>query len=120
MRRPGASRAHAPWCACDPQVLLDGKLVAKSDRSAGSSLLFYAPSMASSAKGASAKLSIVVEAVGRSNGGCDWDFKGLQSGNITLNGALHLVRILCHYIYSGGGVLSSNPGVWSVTQIAEI
>ena len=69
------------------QVLLDGNLVAKSSRDAGSSLVFYAPS-ASGVKGASAEVSIVVEAVGRSNGGCDWDFKGLQSDNVTLNGAL--------------------------------
>ncbi len=74
------------------QVLLDGNLVAKSSRDAGSSLVFYAPS-ASGAEGASAQLSIVVEAVGRSNGGCDWDFKGLQSDNVTLNGALHVLHL---------------------------
>ena len=69
------------------QVLLDGTLVAKSGRDAGSSLVFYAPSLGGMAS-TSAELSVVVEAVGRSNGGCDWDFKGLQSGNVTLNGAL--------------------------------
>ncbi len=67
------------------QVLLDGALVAKSNRDAGSSLVFYAPS--SGGADAAMVLSVVVEAVGRSNGGCDWDFKGLQSGNVTLNGA---------------------------------
>ena len=49
-------------------------------------MVFYAPS-AGGTVNAAAELSLVVEAVGRSNGGCDWDFKGLQSGNVTLNGA---------------------------------
>ena len=71
--------------ASPPQVLLDGALVAKSNRDAASSLVFYAPS--SGDVNAAMVLSIVVEAVGRSDGGCDWDFKGLQSGNVSLNGA---------------------------------
>ena len=35
-----------------------------------------------------ARLDIVVEAMGRSNFGCEWDFKGLQSRKVTINGAL--------------------------------
>ena len=32
-------------------------------------------------------LDILVQAVGRDNSGSQWDFKGLQSGNVTLDGA---------------------------------
>ncbi len=67
--------------------------MAKSNRDAGSSLVFYVPS--SGDANAAPVLSIVVEAVGRSNGGCDWDFKGLQSGNVTLNGACPPVARAC-------------------------
>lgn len=38
-------------------------------------------------------LDILVEALGRVNFGCVWDFKGLTSPRVTLNGARNIQRI---------------------------
>ena len=65
------------------QVLLDGKLVAAVERSCPHTvqlpevLVFFSQVTV---------LDIVVHAMGRNSGGCDWDFKGLVYPNIQLNG----------------------------------
>ncbi len=48
-------------------------------------------------EGPTIQMDIVVHAVGRSNFGCDWDTKGLQSPNVTLNGAKQHLPILSHH-----------------------
>ena len=65
------------------QVLLDGKLVAAVERSCPRTvqlpevLVFFSRVTV---------LEVVVHAMGRNSGGCDWDFKGLAYPNIQLNG----------------------------------
>lgn len=71
------------------QVLLDGRLIGQFDRDGGVVLnVSAAENNWGGDFGANRTLDIVVMAMGRSNFGCDWDFKGLQSGDVTLNGAL--------------------------------
>lgn len=43
-------------------------------------------------------LDILVEALGRVNFGCVWDFKGLTSPKIKLNGEHHRTECLCSFI----------------------
>ncbi|KAI3434573.1 hypothetical protein D9Q98_002644 [Chlorella vulgaris] len=68
-------------------VLVDGHMVGRLDRSEPSNVTMVLPVQAagrSSGPGATVQLDIVVE-----NFGCDtgnWDFKGLTSRNVTLNG----------------------------------
>lgn len=69
------------------QVLLNGRLIGHFDRDRGVTLEFTADGLEHSHERGGGTLDIVVEAVGRSNIECDWDFKGLQNGNVTLNGA---------------------------------
>ena len=63
--------------------MLDGKLVASVERSCPQTvqlpevLVFFSQVTV---------LEIVVHAMGRNSGGCDWDFKGLVYPNIQLNG----------------------------------
>ena len=71
---------------CTPtQVLLDGKVVAALERSCPRQvqlpevLVFFSQVTV---------LDIVVHAMGRQSGGCEWDFKGLVYPNIQLNGTL--------------------------------
>lgn len=80
------------------QVLLNGRLIGHFDRDQGITLEFTTKSadgLEHSHKGGEETLDIVVEALGRSNFGCDWDFKGLQNGNVTLNGA-PMIRTTLH------------------------
>lgn len=80
------------------QVLVNGKRVGDLHRDQKPQLSFVMPAADSQASQASSSsspgsdpstipLDVVVQAVGRSNFGCDWDTKGLQSPNVTLNGA---------------------------------
>ncbi|KAL4853981.1 Glutamate-1-semialdehyde 2 [Chlorella vulgaris] len=68
-------------------VLVDGHMVGRLDRSEPSNVTMVLPVQAagrSSGPGATVQLDIIVE-----NFGCDtgnWDFKGLTSRNVTLNG----------------------------------
>lgn len=65
-------------------MLLDGKVIAAVERSCPKTvqlpevLVFFSQVTV---------LEIVVHAMGRNSGGCDWDFKGLPYPNIQLNGA---------------------------------
>ena len=65
------------------QVLLNGQPVAHLDRNVPQNITL--PS--SSTSNAPAKLSVVVEAMGRVNFGCVPDTKGLQSQHVRLDGA---------------------------------
>mmetsp|Transcript_13310 Transcript_13310/g.40276 ORF Transcript_13310/g.40276 Transcript_13310/m.40276 type:complete len:730 (-) Transcript_13310:513-2702(-) len=78
-------------------VLVNGKRVGDLHRDQKPQLSFVMPAADSQASQASSSsspgsdpstipLDVVVQAVGRSNFGCDWDTKGLQSPNVTLNG----------------------------------
>ena len=66
-------------------MLLDGKVVATLERSCPKQvqlpevLVFFSQVTV---------LDIVVHAMGRQSGGCEWDFKGLVYPNIQLNGML--------------------------------
>ena len=76
-------------CTC-LQVFVDGKLVAHTDRDHASRLELAAPAGAGndSPTAAASTLDIVVHALGRYNFGCEWDTKGLQSPDVTLNGVV--------------------------------
>ena len=80
-KRP-TTRSHSA------QVLLDGLVMGRMDRSGPANLSL---SLSSLSRGRSpAVLSIVVEAVGRANEGWRYDAKGLKSPAVTLHGgALH-------------------------------
>ena len=80
----------SPRCGCSPaQVLLDGKVVAALERSCPQQvhlpevLVFFSQVTV---------LEIVVHAMGRQSGGCEWDFKGLVYPNVQLNGVLPRVH----------------------------
>ncbi|KAK9915942.1 hypothetical protein WJX75_006251 [Coccomyxa subellipsoidea] len=64
------------------RVLLDGKIVGFFERSNPRKLPL--PSLSTSS--GEVTLDILVEALGRVNFGCVWDYKGLVSPDITLNG----------------------------------
>ena len=83
----------SPRCGCSPaQVLLDGKVVAALERSCPRQvqlpkvLVFFSQVTV---------LEVVVHAMGRRSGGCEWDVKGLVYPNIQLNGTLPHVH--SHY-----------------------
>lgn len=67
------------WC----QVMLDGKVVATLERSCPRvvrlpEILVFLSDVT--------VLDIVVHAMGRNSGGCDWDPKGIIYPNVLLNG----------------------------------
>ena len=72
------------------QVLVDGRVVGRLERSNPRNLTLPA------APGGNedAVLDILVEALGRVNFGCEWDFKGLTSPDVRLTGAL-LICCIC-------------------------
>ena len=81
------------------QVLVDGRVVGRLERSNPRNLTLPAAPEGN----ADAVLDILVEALGRVNFGCEWDFKGLTSPDIRLNGALliyHSAVLLIHIFYS--------------------
>ena len=65
------------------QVLVDGRVVGRLERSNPRNLTLPA----AAGGNADATLDILVEALGRVNFGCEWDFKGLTSPDVRLNGA---------------------------------
>ena len=78
---------------CTAQVFLNGELVGKLHRDGGVVLNISAGGFDRVSRSHST-LDIVVMAMGRSNFGCEWDFKGLQSCDVTLNGALQTMTPL--------------------------
>jgi beta-galactosidase len=71
-------------------VFVDGELAGRLDRSEpATNLTLRARHAQGKGKGNQIQLDILVEAMGRQNFGCDtgnWDWKGLTSQNVTLNG----------------------------------
>ncbi|KAI7843402.1 hypothetical protein COHA_003000 [Chlorella ohadii] len=71
-------------------VFVDGELAGRLDRSEpATNLTLPARHTQGKGKGNHIQLDILVEAMGRQNFGCDtgnWDWKGLTSQNVTLNG----------------------------------
>lgn len=63
------------------QVLINGRLVGSLTSNSKPKLPFLMPAE----KTSSLTMDVVVHAMGRSNFGCVWDTKGLQSSNVTLN-----------------------------------
>ena len=64
-------------------MLVDGRVVGRLERSNPRNLTLPAAAR----RGGDATLDILVEALGRVNFGCEWDFKGLTSPDVRLNGA---------------------------------
>ena len=87
-RRSAWGRAALKLQASGTQVFLDGRRAGYVERNFPQNLsLAVPPGVRRAGVGAdAAKLSILVEAMGRVNFGCVWDFKGLQSPQVRLNG----------------------------------
>ena len=64
-------------------MLVDGRVVGRLERSNPRNLTLPAAAR----RDGDATLDILVEALGRVNFGCEWDFKGLTSPDVRLNGA---------------------------------
>lgn len=73
-------------------IFLDGRKVASIDRNGGSHVQLLNLPQYTLGMNENVRLDIVVEAMGRQNFGCNgfgsWDFKGLQSNLVHLNGKL--------------------------------
>ena len=64
-------------------MLVDGRVVGRLERSNPRNLTLPATAR----RDGDTTLDILVEALGRVNFGCEWDFKGLTSPDVRLNGA---------------------------------